>query len=209
MKPLLFILPVLLLLSCFKKYTGRIDIDGSSSVYPITEAVAEEFRFEHGDIRVTVGISGTGGGFKKFARGETDISDASRPILTEEIAQAKQNGIEFVELPVCFDALTVVVNPQNNWVTSMTVADLKKIWEPEAQGKITHWNQIRPEWPNEKIALFGAGSDSGTFDYFTEAIVGKAKSSRGDYTASEDDNVLVQGVEGNRYALGYIPYAYF
>ncbi|HEX6623050.1 MAG TPA: PstS family phosphate ABC transporter substrate-binding protein, partial [Pyrinomonadaceae bacterium] len=160
-------------------------------------------------VKVTVGISGTGGGFKKFARGETDISDASRPILAEEMAQAKQNGIEFVELPVCFDALTVVVNPQNTWVTSMTVADLKKIWEPEAQGKITHWNQVRPEWPNEKIALFGAGSDSGTFDYFTEAIVGKAKASRGDYTASEDDNVLVQGIEGNKYALGYIPYAYY
>ena len=187
-----------------------IKIDGSSTVFPVTEAVAEEFQKEKGGkVKVTVGISGTGGGFKKFARGETDISDASRPILTEEIAQAKQNGIEFVELPVCFDALTVVVNPQNNWVTSMTVADLKKIWEPEAQGKITHWNQVRPEWPNEKIALFGAGSDSGTFDYFTEAIVGKAKASRGDYTASEDDNVLVQGIEGNKYALGYIPYAYY
>jgi phosphate transport system substrate-binding protein len=187
-----------------------IKIDGSSTVFPVTEAVAEEFQKEKGGkVKVTVGISGTGGGFKKFARGETDISDASRPILAEEIAQAKQNGIEFVELPVCFDALTVVVNPQNNWVTSMTVADLKKIWEPEAQGKITHWNQVRPEWPNEKIALFGAGSDSGTFDYFTEAIVGKAKASRGDYTASEDDNVLVQGIEGNKYALGYIPYAYY
>jgi phosphate transport system substrate-binding protein len=185
-----------------------IKIDGSSTVFPITEAVAEEFQ-KQGKAKVTVGISGTGGGFKKFVRGETDISDASRPILTEEMAQAKANGIEYIELPVAFDALTVVVNPQNDWVTSMTVAELKKIWEPEAQGKITHWNQIRPEWPNEKITLFGAGSDSGTFDYFTEAVVGKAKASRGDYTASEDDNVLVQGVEGNKYALGYIPYAYF
>lgn len=187
-----------------------IKIDGSSTVFPVTEAVAEEFQKEkQGKVRVTVGISGTGGGFKKFTRGEIDISNASRPILTEEMAQAKQNGVEYVELPICFDALTVVVHPENNWVTSMTVADLKKIWEPEAQGKITHWNQVRPEWPNEKITLFGAGSDSGTFDYFTEAIVGKAKSSRGDYTASEDDNVLVQGIEGNKYALGYIPYAYY
>jgi phosphate transport system substrate-binding protein len=185
-----------------------IKIDGSSTVFPITEAIAEEFQ-KQSKVKVTVGISGTGGGFKKFVRGETDISDASRPILTEEMAQAKANGVEYIELPVAFDALTVVVNPQNDWVTSMTVADLKKIWEPEAQEKITHWNQIRPEWPNEKITLFGAGSDSGTFDYFTEAIVGKAKASRGDYTASEDDNVLVQGVEGNKYALGYIPYAYF
>lgn len=187
-----------------------IKIDGSSTVFPITEAVAEEFQKEkQGKVNVTVGISGTGGGFKKFVRGEIDIADASRPILAEEMAQAKTNGIEYIELPVAFDALTVVVNKQNDWVTSMTVDELKKIWEPAAQGKITHWNQVRPEWPNEKIALFGAGSDSGTFDYFTEAIVGKAKASRGDYTASEDDNVLVQGVEGNKYALGYIPYAYF
>jgi phosphate transport system substrate-binding protein len=187
-----------------------IKVDGSSTVFPITEAVAEEFQNEkQGKVNVTVGISGTGGGFKKFGRGEIDIADASRPILAEEMAQAKTNGIEFIELPVAFDALTVVVNNQNNWVTSITVADLKKIWEPGAQGKVTHWNHVRPEWPNEKIALFGAGADSGTFDYFTEAVVGKAKSSRGDYTASEDDNVLVQGVEGNKYALGYVPYAYY
>jgi phosphate transport system substrate-binding protein len=187
-----------------------IKVDGSSTVFPITEAVAEEFQKEkQGKVHVTVGISGTGGGFKKFVRGEIDVADASRPILTDELTQAKANGIEFLELPVAFDALTVVVNPQNNWVTSMTVSELKKVWEPDAQGKITHWNQVRPEWPNEKIALFGAGADSGTFDYFTEAIVGKAKASRGDFTASEDDNVLVQGIEGNKYALGYIPYAYF
>jgi phosphate transport system substrate-binding protein len=190
--------------------TAVIKIDGSSTVFPVTEAVAEEFQKEKkGAVNVTVGISGTGGGFKKFVRGEIDVADASRPILAEEMVQAKANGIEFLELPVAFDALTVVVNPQNNWVDSITVVELKKIWEPEAQGKITHWNQVRPEWPNEKIALFGAGADSGTFDYFTEAIVGKAKASRGDYTASEDDNVLVQGIEGNKYALGYIPYAYF
>lgn len=185
-----------------------IKIDGSSTVFPITEAVAEEFQ-KLGKTKVTVGISGTGGGFKKFVRGEIDVADASRPMLTEELAQAKANGIEFIELPVAFDALTVVINNQNDWLTSITVTDLKKIWEPGAQGKITHWNHVRPEWPKEKIALFGAGADSGTFDYFTEAIVGKAKSSRGDYTASEDDNVLVQGVEGNKYALGYIPYAYY
>lgn len=187
-----------------------IKVDGSSTVFPITEAVAEEFQKEkQGKVNVTVGISGTGGGFKKFVRGEIDVADASRPMLTEELAQAKANGIEFIELPIAFDALTVVVNNQNNWITSMTVADLKKIWEPGAQGKVTRWNQVRPEWPNEEIALFGAGADSGTFDYFTEAIVGKSKASRGDYTASEDDNVLVQGVEGNKYALGYIPYAYY
>jgi phosphate transport system substrate-binding protein len=187
-----------------------ITIDGSSTVYPMTEAVAEEFQKENsGAVKVTVGISGTGGGFKKFVRGETDVQDASRPILKEEMEQARANGIEYIELPVIFDALTIAVNSKNNWVDHLTVDELKKIWEPAAQGKITHWNQIRPTWPKEKIVLFGPGSDSGTFDYFTEAIVGKAKSSRGDFTASEDDNVLVQGIEGNTYALGYIPYAYY
>jgi phosphate transport system substrate-binding protein len=187
-----------------------IKIDGSSTVFPATEAVAEEFqKHTRGAVKVTVGISGTGGGFKKFCRGETDISDASRPILKEEMEACKANGIEYIELPICFDALTVAVHPQNTWVDAITVAELKKIWEPEAQGKITHWNQIRPEWPKEKLVLFGAGSDSGTFDYFTEAIVGKAKASRGDFTASEDDNVLVQGIEGSKYALGYIPFAYY
>ena len=187
-----------------------IKIDGSSTVFPVTEAVAEEFQKEKkGKVRVTVGISGTGGGFKKFSRGETDVQDASRPILTEEMATCKANGIQYIELPICFDALTVAVNPKNDWCKSMTVAELKKLWQPEAQGKITKWNQIRPEWPDETIKLFGAGSDSGTFDYFTEAIVGKAKSSRGDYTGSEDDNTLVQGIEGDKYALGYIPFAYY
>jgi phosphate transport system substrate-binding protein len=187
-----------------------IKIDGSSTVFPATEAVAEEFqKHTKGAVKVTVGISGTGGGFKKFCRGETDISDASRPILKEEMEACKAQGIEYIELPICFDALTVAVHPQNTWVDAITVAELKQIWEPEAQGKITHWNQIRPEWPKEKLVLFGAGADSGTFDYFTEAIVGKAKASRGDFTASEDDNVLVQGIEGNKYALGYIPYAYY
>jgi phosphate transport system substrate-binding protein len=187
-----------------------IKIDGSSTVFPATEAVAEEFqKAKGGKVKVTVGISGTGGGFKKFGRGETDISDASRPILKEEMELCKQNNIEYIELPVCFDALTVAVNPKNDWAKSMTVAELKKLWEPAAQGTIMKWSQIREGWPDQPIKLYGAGSDSGTFDYFTEAIVGKAKSSRGDYTGSEDDNTLVQGIAGDKHALGYIPYAYF
>ena len=185
-----------------------VKIDGSSTVYPITEAVAEDFQKATGT-KVTVGISGTGGGFKKFARGETDVQDASRPISEEEVKAAKEGGIEYLELPIAYDALTVVVNAKNNWLETITVSELKKIWEPEAQGKITKWNQIRPEWPNKEIKLYGAGSDSGTFDYFTEAINGKSKASRGDYTASEDDNVLVQGVEGDKHALGYMGFAYY
>ncbi len=199
----------LLLTSCSKTPERFIKIDGSSTVYPVTEAVAEEFQKANKGVKVTVGVSGTGGGFKKFCRGETDISNASRPISKEEAAEAAKHGIEFMELPICFDALTVVVHSQNDWVNAMTIDELKKIWEPAAQGKITHWNHVRADWPNEKIHLFGPGSDSGTFDYFTEAVVGKAKSSRTDYTASEDDNVLVQGVERNRYALGYFGYAYY
>ena len=187
-----------------------IKIDGSSTVYPITEAVAEEFqKAKKGTIKVTVGISGTGGGFKKFCRGEIDISDASRPILKKEMEICAQAGIKYIELPVAYDALTVVVHPSNTWAKSMTVAELKKIWEPAAQGVITKWNQVNPAWPDTPLKLFGAGSDSGTFDYFTEAIVGKAKSSRGDYTASEDDNVLVQGVSRDKNAIGYFGYAYY
>ena len=185
-----------------------VKIDGSSTVYPITEAVAEEFQKATGT-KVTVGISGTGGGFKKFTRGETDVQDASRPIKEEEVKAAKEGGVEYLELPIAYDALTVVVNAKNDWMDSIKISDLKKIWEPEAQGKITKWNQIRPEWPAKEIKLYGAGSDSGTFDYFTEAVNGKSKSSRGDYTASEDDNVLVQGVEGDRYAMGYMGYSYY
>jgi phosphate transport system substrate-binding protein len=187
-----------------------VQIDGSSTVFPVTEAVAEEFqKTKKGNVKVTVGISGTGGGFKKFCRGETDISNASRPILKEEITACKGSGVEFFELPVAYDALTVIVNPKNDWAPSMTVAELKKIWEPGAQGKVTNWNQVRPNWPNAPLKLFGAGADSGTFDYFTEAIVGKAKSSRGDFTASEDDNVLVQGVANDRNALGFFGFAYY
>jgi phosphate transport system substrate-binding protein len=187
-----------------------IQIDGSSTVFPITEAVAEEFqKSKKGKLKVTVGISGTGGGFKKFCRGETDISDASRPITSKEIADCKEVGIDYIELPVAFDALTVVINPKNDWAATMTVAELKKIWEPAAQGKVTNWNQVRSNWPNAPLKLFGAGADSGTFEYFTEAVTGKAKSSRGDFTASEDDNVLVQGVSTDRNALGYFGYAYY
>ena len=187
-----------------------VQIDGSSTVFPVSEAVAEEFQNSQGGrVNVTVGISGTGGGFKKFTRGETDLSNASRPILKEEMETAKSNGIEFIELPICFDALTVVVHKDNDWVDHLTVDELKKMWDKDATGTVTTWSQIREGWPEEKFALFGAGSDSGTFDYFTEAINGKAKQSRGDYTASEDDNTLVQGVSGNKYALGYIPYAYY
>lgn len=187
-----------------------IKVDGSSTVFPVTEAVAEEFQKQNrGASRVTVGVSGTGGGFKKFCNGETDISNASRPILAKEMAACKKAGIQYIELPVAYDALTVVVNPKNNWASSMTVAELKKIWEPAAQGKITRWNQVRSGWPNAPLKLYGAGADSGTFDYFTEAVVGKSKSSRTDYTASEDDNVLVQGVSRDRNALGYFGYAYY
>lgn len=189
--------------------SGSISIDGSSTVYPISEAVAEEFRREQPDIKVTVGLSGTGGGFKKFSRGETDINNASRHITEEEKAMCDQNGIDYVALEVAYDGLAVVVNPQNDWVKHITVAELKKIWEPEAQGKIKFWNQIRPEWPNEEIHLYGAGVESGTYDYFTEAIVGKSHSSRGDYTGSEDDNVLVQGISGDKNALGFFGLAYY
>lgn len=186
-----------------------IKIDGSSTVYPITEAVAEEFQKEKKDVNVTVGVSGTGGGFKKFCRGETDIQDASRPISKTEMEDCKKAGVKYFELPIAYDATVVAVNTKNAWLSEISVDDLKKIWEPGAQGKITKWNQVNPKWPNEDIKLFGAGSDSGTFDYFTEAVVGKAKSSRGDYTASEDDNTLVKGIAGSKNALGYLPMSYY
>jgi phosphate transport system substrate-binding protein len=186
-----------------------VKIDGSSTVYPVTEAVAEEFQKANKGLKVTVGVSGTGGGFKKFCRNETDISDASRPISASEMEACRATGVEYYELPVAFDALTVVINPKNSWLKQATVAELKKMWEPAAQGKVTRWNQVNPAWPDQPMKLFGAGSDSGTFDYFTEAVVGKSKSSRGDFTASEDDNVLVQGVAGDVNALGYFGYAYY
>ena len=186
-----------------------VKVDGSSTVYPVTEAVAEDFQKSvKGEIKVTVGISGTGGGFKKFCRGEIDVANASRPILKKEMEDCAKEGITYYELPVAFDALTVVVNP-NSKITQLSVAQLKKMWEPDAQGKVSNWNQVDPSFPDAPLNLFGAGSDSGTFDYFTEAINGKSKASRGDYTASEDDNVLVQGVSRDVNAIGYFGYAYY
>lgn len=194
-----------------KKETGdnSISIDGSSTVYPATEAVAEEFRSEDSGVNVTIGVSGTGGGFKKFGRGEVDIANASRPIKEEEIALAEENNISYVGLEVGNDGLAVVVHPENDWVTCITVEELKKIWEPAAQGNIKRWNQINPAWPDEEILLFGPGVASGTFDYFTEAVVGQSGSSRGDFTASEDDNVLVQGISGSKYGLAFFGLAYY
>ena len=185
-----------------------VQVDGSSTVYPITEAVAEEFR-RATRARVTVGISGTGGGFQKFCRDEIDVADASRPIAASEVEACGQTKVEYVELPIAYDGLAIVVNPKNTYAASMTTAELKKLWEPAAQGQIKRWNQVRDGWPDAEIHLFGAGVDSGTFDYFTEVIVGKAKASRGDYTSSEDDNVIVQGVSGDEFALGYFGFAYY
>lgn len=183
-----------------------IKIDGSSTVYPITEAMAEEFQKVQ-KVKVTVGESGTGGGFKKFCRGETDISDASRPISQKEMDACKEAGIQYIELPVAFDALTVVVNAKNDWVKSLSVADLKKMWEPKSGVK--NWKQVNAAYPDKALALYGPGTASGTFDYFTEAVNGKSKASRTDYTPSEDDNVLVQGVSGNVGGLAYFGMAYY
>jgi len=216
-KLLYFPILVFLIFSCGPKSSdttennlkGEIKIDGSSTVYPITEAIAEEFRVIYPDVRVSVGVSGTGGGFKKFARNETDINDASRPIKEGEQATCKENNIEFIELTVAIDGLAVLVNKQNDWVDHLTVEELKKIWEPAAQGQIMKWSQIRNGWPDEPFNLYGPGVASGTYDYFTEAIVGESGASRGDYTASEDDNVLVQGIAGDKNALGFFGLAYF
>jgi phosphate transport system substrate-binding protein len=187
-----------------------IKIDGSSTVYPITEAVAEEFqKAKKNAIKVTVGISGTGGGFKKFCRDETDFQNASRPITAKEMEDCKAAGVNYIEMPVAYDALTIVANPKNAFLKEVTVAEMKTLWEPAAQGKVMKWNQVNPAWPDAPVKLFGAGADSGTFEYFTEAMVGKAKSSRGDYTASEDDNVLVQGVSRDVNGIGYFGYAYY
>ena len=187
-----------------------VKVDGSSTVYPITEAVAEEFqKAKKNAVKVTVGISGTGGGFKKFCRGETDFSNASRPITAKEMEDCKAAGVEYIEMPVAYDALTVVINPKNTFLKQATVDELKKMWEPASQGKVMKWNEVNPAWPDAPMKLFGAGADSGTFEYFTEAIVGKPKSSRGDFTASEDDNVLVQGVSRDVNAIGYFGYAYY
>ena len=186
-----------------------VSLDGSSTVFPISEAVAEEFQKANPETRVTVGISGTGGGFQKFCRGEIDIADASRPISATEVAACEKSGIQYVELPIAYDGIAIAVNPKNNWASQITTAELKTLWGPEAQGKVKTWSQIRKGWPNREVHLFGAGVDSGTYDYFTEAINGKAKASRGDFTSSEDDNVLVQGIGNDELALGFVPFAYF
>jgi phosphate transport system substrate-binding protein len=185
-----------------------IAIDGSSTVFPITEAVSEEFRAKSA-ARVTIGVSGTGGGFKKFCGGETAISGASRPIKPSEVSQCKQNAIDYIELPVAYDGISVVVNPANGWAAQMTVRELKALFRPEAQNSVTRWSQVRSGWPDDEIHLFGAGVDSGTYDYFTAAIVGTEHASRGDFTSSEDDNVLVQGVAMDKLALGFFGYAYY
>lgn len=189
--------------------SGAINIDGSSTVYPVTEAVAEEFRAVAPEVRVTIGVSGTGGGFKKFGRGETVISDASRPIKDSEAATCRENGITYIELEVAYDGLAVIANPKNDWVQDLTVEELKKIWEPSAQNTIMKWSQVRAGFPDRDLKLLGPGTASGTFDYFTEAIVGESGASRGDYMPSEDDHVLVQGVAGDENALGFFGLAYY
>ncbi|MFT6844146.1 MAG: phosphate transport system substrate-binding protein [Flavobacteriales bacterium] len=216
-KASLFAIALLSLTSCgggnsaskSNELNGTISIDGSSTVYPITEAVAEEFRRVQPKIKVTIGVSGTGGGFKKFARNETAISNASRSIKDKEIALCEENNISYLELSVAYDGLAVVINPENDWAQTITTEELKMLWEPTAQGNIMKWSQIRAGWPDEEIHLFGPGTASGTYDYFTEAIVGESGSSRGDFTASEDDNVLVQGVAGDKFGLGFFGLAYF
>ena len=189
------------------KLSGTIEIDGSSTVFPITQAVAEEFQKINPDVKINVGISGTGGGFKRFTKGETDISDASRPISTSEVDLAKTNKISYIELKIALDGIAVVVHPKNTWVDYLTTTELKKIWQ--ANSTVTKWSDVRAGWPDQPIHLYGPGTDSGTFDYFTEVINGKAKSSRADFTASEDDNILVQGISGDPNSLGYFGYAYY
>lgn len=205
-----FVSASLVLINAASANVPLVKADGSSTVFPVTEAVAEEFQTsQRGKTRVTVGKSGTGGGFKKFCRGETDVQNASRPIQTSEMESCRKAGVKYFEIPIAYDAIVVVVHPQNQWAKEISVADLRKIWHSDSQGKETLWSDINPAWPKEKIRLFGAGSDSGTFDYFTEAINGKAKLSRGDYTGSEDDNILVKGVSTDKHSLGYIPFSYY
>lgn len=186
-----------------------VTLDGSSTVFPISEAVAEEFQKTVQGVRVTVGISGTGGGFQKFCRAETDISNASRPISAKEVEACGAAGVSFIELPIAYDGLAVVANPKATWIDAVTTAELKTIWQPEAQDKVKRWSQVRAGWPDRELHLFGAGVDSGTYDYFTQAINGKEGASRGDFTSSEDDNVLVQGISSDESALGFMPYAYY
>ena len=192
-----------------QKRSALVQVDGSSTVFPITEAVAERFQKQGGGTRVTVGVSGTGGGFKRFCRGETDLTGASRPIKSSEVEACRTAGVEYVELPVAYDGIAIVVNPKNDWANGTTTGELRLLFQPEAQGKVIRWNQVRSSWPDREIHLFGAGVDSGTYDYFTEAIVGREHASRGDYTSSEDDNVLVQGVARDELALGFFGLAYY
>ena len=187
--------------------SGSISIDGSSTVFPITEAVAEEFRFRAPKVRVTVGVSGTGGGFKRFCAGGTDVNNASREITESELETCDKNNVEFLEIPIAFDGIAVVTDNKNDFVDFLKVEELRDIWQPGS--KIDRWNQVRPEWPDERIVLFGPDTDSGTFDYFTEMIVGAENASRSDYTASTDDNVLVRGVAGERGSLGYFGFAFY
>jgi phosphate transport system substrate-binding protein len=210
----LFISLVLLFSACdlaeqSASQTSIVRVNGSSTVYPLSEAVAEEYRTAAPETRVLVGISGTGGGFKRFVRGEVEISGASRPIGTPEIKLASENRVEFIELPVAYDGIAVVVHPENDWCSSITLQELKRLWETSAQGKVVRWNQIRPDWPDRRINLFGPGVDSGTYDYFTRAVVGEEGASRGDFTSSEDDNVLVLGVAGDVNALGFFSFVYY
>lgn len=186
---------------------GSVQIDGSSTVFPIAEAVAEEFQIANPDVRVTVGVSGSGGGFERFCSDEIDLSNASRAIREGEVEECRTAGIEFTELSVAWDGLSVIVNPANDFVECLTTDELRRIWEPGSD--VTTWSDVRPEWPDEEIRLYGPGTDSGTFDYFTESIVGESGASRPDFQASEDDNILVQGVAGDPYALGYFGYAYY
>ena len=189
--------------------SGKVKVDGSSTVFPVSQVMAAEFQKMNPEVRVTVGVSGTGGGFKKFCAGETDITGASRPINSSEMELCKKNNIEYTELPIAYDSLSVVVNPQNSSVECLKVGELKKIWEPSAQGKVSNWNQIRSDFPSQPLKLYGPGNDSGTYDYFTLAVVGEEGKSRSDYTKSEDDNSLVQGVASDRNGLGYFGYAYY
>lgn len=191
------------------KLSGDVKVDGSSTVFPVSQVMAAEFQKANPGVRVIVGVSGTGGGFKKFCAGETDITDASRPINAKEMELCQKNNIEFTELPIAFDGVSVVVNPQNNFVKCLKVGELKNIWEPPAEGKVTNWNQIRSNFPSQPLQLYGPGKDSGTYDYFTQAIVGQEGKSRGDYTKSEDDKTLVQGVFSDENGLGYFGYAYY
>ena len=189
--------------------SGDIQIDGSSTVFPISEAMAEEFQLANPDVRVTVGVSGSGGGFKKFCAGETDISNASRAIKEEEAADCEANGVEFAEVPIAYDGITLVTNTENDWAQCMTIEQLNTIWAPDSEGSVSNWSQVDPEFPDQALDLYGPGTDSGTFDYFTDEVNGEEGASRGDYTASEDDNVIVTGVESSGGSLGYFGYAYY